>query len=289
MITELNNLMNYIENHITTKFSLRQAAQQIGISEYHLRRTFLFIAGISLTEYIRKRKLALANLDLLKGETVTSVAFKYGYHSVEGFSRAFHAWSNYLPSEIVNNRYQKSFPKLIFKIDVKGGVSVEFKIEEKKSFNLVGVTTRVPMQFEGENPAIQKLADSITSKQKEEMHNLSNLAPYQILNASYNFDDGRLSEKGELTELIGIATDQVNSYKDLSEINIEAHTWAIFPAKGPFPQTLQDTWAKIYSEWLPSADYELVEAPEISFTKKDPNSKDIYSEIWIAVAKKGKN
>ncbi len=194
MIQELNRLMTYIEERLTQEISLAEAAKTMGLSEYHLKRTFSFIAGISLVEYVRNRRLALANSDLIKGESVTEVAFKYGYQSVEGFSRAFREWSGFLPSEIIKNQFQKSFPPLSFYINVKGGVSMDFKIEEKPTFNLVGVSKRVPIQFEGTNKVVQELAQSMTEKQRTEMRKLGNMYPNQVLNASYAFDEGRMEE-----------------------------------------------------------------------------------------------
>lgn len=286
MIQELNRLMEYIEEHLTQEISIAEVAKQIGISEYHLKRTFSFIAGISLIDYIKNRRLAMANKDLVEGELVTDVAFKYRYQSVEGFSRAFREWSGSLPSEVIKSRQQKSFPRRSFFIDVKGGVSMDFKIEEKEAFNLVGVSKRVPVQFEGENNAIQELAQSITAQQKTEMHELGDLYPQRVLNASYAFDEARMEERGDLTHVIGFATTKENHFADLTQLQVAKHTWAVFPNQGSFPQTLQDTWGKIYSEWLPSSDYELVQAPEISFTNFDDGIENCYSEIWLAVKAK---
>lgn len=286
MIQNLNQLMDYIEEHLTEEMSIGKVAKTVGISEYHLKRTFSFIAGISLSQYIKKRKLASANVELIDGEKVTEIAFKYGYQSIDGFSRAFRDWSGYLPSEVSENIVQKSFPKLTFYIDVKGGSSMEFRIEKKDKFNLVGITKVVPIQFEGENNAIQELAQSITESQRNEMRELGYIYPYQFLNASYNFDEERLEEKGNLTHMIGYATTKRNHYSDLEQTPIESNTWAIFPNQGSFPTTLQETWGKIYSEWLPDSNYELVKAPEISFTKFDNNQNNLYSEIWIAVKEK---
>ncbi|MDT2759119.1 AraC family transcriptional regulator [Enterococcus xiangfangensis] len=286
MIQELNRLMEYIEEHLTQEISIAEVAKQIGISEYHLKRTFSFIAGISLIDYIKNRRLAMANKDLAEGELVTDVAFKYRYQSVEGFSRAFREWSGSLPSEVIKSRQQKSFPRRSFFIDVKGGVSMDFKIEEKEAFNLVGVSKRVPLQFEGVNNAIQELAQSITAQQKAEMHELGDLYPQRVLNASYAFDEARMEERGDLTHVIGFATTKENHFADLTQLQVAKHTWAVFPNQGPFPQTLQDTWGKIYSEWLPSSEYELVQAPEISFTNFDDGLENCYSEIWLAVKAK---
>ncbi|MFP3919684.1 GyrI-like domain-containing protein, partial [Lysinibacillus telephonicus] len=221
------------------------------------------------------------------GAKVTDIAYEYGYQSIEGFSRAFREWSGFLPSEVAKNKIQKSFPKFTFFIDVKGGISMEFKIEKKEKFNIVGVSKRVPIQFEGENNAIIELAQSITRQQRDEMHRLADLYPHQVLNVSYDFDDGFLEEKGYLTHMIGFATTKKNTFDDLEQISIEESLWAIFPNQGPFPATLQETHAKIYSEWLPSSDYEVADLPGISFTKYNNSSENVYSEIWMPI--KGKN
>jgi AraC family transcriptional regulator len=161
---------------------------------------------------------------------------------------------------------------------------MEFRIEDKPSFNLVGVSKRVPMQFEGVNNEIVKLAQSITDEQKEEMHSLQNIEPYEIVNASYEADANFLKEEGYLTHLIGILTTE-NQVSDLLEkVPVEACTWAIFPNEGSFPSTLQETMSKIYSEWLSSSNYEVINVPAFSFTKMDKQKKDYaYSEVWIPV------
>jgi AraC family transcriptional regulator len=286
MLQQLNQLMDEIDSHLTEELSIEELARTVGLSAYHLKRTFLFLSGMTLLEYIRNRKLACANQDLLQGEKVTEVAFKYGYQSVEGFSRAFREWSGYLPSEISKRNTQKTFPKLSFFIDIQGGISMEVKIKSKEAFRVVGVSNRVPIQFEGTNQQIIELAQTITPEQRAHMHELGNLYPNQVVNVSYGFEGERLAEQGTLQQLIGFLTTKEPTSSDLDTLEISAHTWAIFPNKGPFPETLQQTWARIFSEWLPSSNYELVDAPEISFTNYATNSTDVYSEIWIAVKAK---
>lgn len=164
---------------------------------------------------------------------------------------------------------------------------MEFRIEEKPAFNLVGVSKRVPMQFEGVNNEIVKLAQSITKEQREEMHSLQNIEPYEIVNASYEAEANFLKEEGDLTHLIGVLTTENQVSDQLEKVPVEAHTWAIFPNEGPFPSTLQETMAKIYSEWLPSSNYEVINAPTFSFTKMDAQKIGYaYSEVWTPVRKK---
>ncbi|MFS0673414.1 AraC family transcriptional regulator [Ornithinibacillus sp. 179-J 7C1 HS] len=287
MLKELNLVIDYIEDRLTDDLSLENISEYAGVSDYHFRKIFLYLSGLPLSEYIKNRKLSEANKELLNGEKVTDVAFKYGYQSVDGFTRAFKKWSGFLPSDVIKKGVSKSFPKLSFVITVKGGVSMEYRIEDKPAFNLVGVSKRVPMQFEGVNDEIVKLAKSITDEQKEEMHSLQNIEPYEIVNASYDADANFLKEEGDLTHLIGVLTTKNEVSDQLVKVPVKALTWAIFPSEGPFPSTLQDTMAKTYSEWLPSSDYEVVNAPSFSFTKMDEHKKDYaYSEVWIPVKKK---
>jgi AraC family transcriptional regulator len=286
MLHEFNNLMDYIETHLTEEISGKDISKIVGLSDYHFKRMFSYMAGMSLYEYIKNRRLSVANVELINGAKVTDIAYKYGYQSIEGFSRAFREWSGFLPSEVTKNKIQKSFPKFSFFIDIRGGISMEFKIEKKEKFNIVGVSKRVPIQFEGENNAILELAKSITEQQRNEMHQLADLYPHQVLNVSYDFDDGFLEEKGYLTHMIGFATTKENPFADLEQISIEESLWAIFPNQGPFPVTLQETTAKIYAEWLPSSGYEVADIPGISFTKHNGPSENVYSEIWMPVKEK---
>ncbi|RTR29115.1 AraC family transcriptional regulator [Robertmurraya yapensis] len=286
MLQEFNQLMDYIESHLTEDISGEDISKIVGLSDYHFKRMFSYMAGMSLNEYIKNRRLSVANVELINGAKVTDIAYKFGYQSIEGFSRAFREWSGFLPSEVTKNKIQKSFPKFTFYIDIRGGISMEFKIEKKEKFNIVGVSKRVPIQFEGVNNAILELAQTITDQQRNEMHQLADLYPHQVLNVSYDFDDGYLEEKGYLTHMIGFATTQDNPFDDLEQITIEENLWAIFPNQGPFPSTFQETHTKIYSEWLPSSGYEVLDIPSISFTKFNGPSDNVYSEIWMPVKKK---
>lgn len=283
MLANLNQAMDYIEEHLTEEVSFDELAKKTGISVYHFKRTFSFIAGMSLAEYIKKRRLAEANLALLAGEKVTDVAFKYGYQSIEGFSSAFRDWSGQAPSEVMKTQIQKTFPKFSFYIDIKGGQSMDVKLIEKPAFQIVGVSQKVPLQYQGENQAIMELAQRITPQQRAEMHTFDDVYPHQVVNASFDFQEGRTTEGGEMTHMIGFATLQENIYEDLDQLSVPAHTWAVFPNEGPFPQTLQETWARIFSEWLPSSGYQVVAAPEISFTQYQGPAEAKYSEIWLAV------
>ena len=287
MLKELNQLIDYIEEHLTEDLSLEEISKSIGVSDYHFRKVFFYLSGFSLSEYIKNRKLSEANKDLLNGERVTDVAFKYGYQSLDGFTRAFKSWSGFLPSEVTKTGISKSVPKLSFYINVKGGESMDYRIVEMPAFKFAGVSKRVPMQFEGENNAIIELAQSITQEQREEMHELKNIDPKEIINVSYEHEHDFMKDEGDLTHLIGVLTTEENVSAQLDVVEVPAYTWAVFPNEGPFPETLQNTHARAYSEWLPVSDYEVIQAPGFSFTKMSEEKENVaYSEIWMPVKKK---
>ena len=291
MLKELNQVMDYIEARLEdSSLSLEEVATYAGVSDFHFRKVFQYLTGFTLSDYLKNRRLSEASNALLRGETVTEVAYQFGYQSLDGFTRAFKKWSGILPSEVVKTGNSKTFPKLTFIISVKGGIEMNFRIEEKTAFNLVGVTKRVPMQFEGVNQAIFELAKSITPEQRHLFHSLQNIEPKEIVNASYNSDTNFQEESGDLTHMIGVLTSDLVSDPSLTSLAIPACTWAVFPNDGPFPNKLQQTMASIYSEWLPSSDYELVDLPSFSFTKMKENpSGEAYSEIWLAVRKISKS
>lgn len=283
----MNEALVYIESHLNDRIDYTKIERITGTSIYHFRRIFSFLSGMSLGEYIRNRKLSNATFDLQdEGMTVTETAFKYGYESVDGFSRAFKEWSGISPSEVKKKNMLKAFPKLTLQLTIQGGIDMDYRIDNKEAFKIVGMKGRIPIQFEGESQEIIKLAQSITSEQKEKMHTYMDMEPNKIVNASYHFDDGRMEEKGSLDHMIGVLTTKESDFESFDVVEIPSLTWAIFSSKGEFPKVMQETWGKIASEWLPSSDYELVEAPEISITGDLADRNNVYSEIWIAVKRR---
>lgn len=163
---------------------------------------------------------------------------------------------------------------------------MNYRIEEKEAFHIIGIKKRVPIIFNGVNPEIASMWKSLDEKTITELKNLSNVEPLGLLSASANFSEGRLEEKGELDHYIGAATTR-ECPDNLTQLKVDASTWAVFEAVGPFPETLQNVWGRIYSEWFPSSNYEQREGPEILWNEnKDITSPTFRSEIWVPVMKK---
>ncbi|MBU8753448.1 AraC family transcriptional regulator [Priestia megaterium] len=288
LLRNMNRALHYIEENLTNDIDFREVARLALCSEYHFKRMFSFLAGITLSEYIRRRRLTLAAFELKDSNIkVIDVAIKYNYSSPDSFTRAFQNLHGITPSEAKKNGSSlKAFPKMTFQLSIKGGNEMNYRIEEKEAFHIVGIKERVPIIFHGVNPKIAAMWESLNDETVRKLKELSNVTPLGLLSASLNFSEGRMEEKGQLDHYIGVATTK-DCPDDLVQLEGPAGIWAVFEAVGPFPETLQNVWGRIYSEWFPSSNYEQVEGPEILWNEhKNVTSPTFKSEIWIPVLKK---
>ncbi|MCC5911361.1 MAG: AraC family transcriptional regulator [Clostridiaceae bacterium] len=287
-IKQMNEALSYIEENLTDGVDFKEVAKIACCSEYHFQRMFSFLTGVTLSEYIRRRRLTVAALELNNSDIkIIDIAIEYGYSSPDSFSRAFQKLHSITPSEAKkNSKLLKAYPPMTFQLSIKGGNEMNYRIEEIEGFNIVGIMKRVPIVFEGVNPEIAEMWEGLDGEKISKLKNLSNVEPTGLLSASTNFSEGRMEEKGELDHYIGVATNK-ECPSDLAELKVAASTWAVFQAVGPFPHTLQNVWGRIYSEWFPSSNYEIAEGPEILWNEEkeltDPNFK---SELWIPIIKK---
>ncbi|TKH23836.1 AraC family transcriptional regulator [Bacillus wiedmannii] len=287
-LKNMNAAMQYIENNLTDEIDFKEVAKIAFCSEYHFKRMFSFLAGIPLSEYIRCRRLTLAAFELKDSNAkVIDVAIKYGYNSPDSFTRAFQNLHGITPSEARSTIHSlKAYSPMTFQLSIQGGNEMNYRIKEKEPFRIIGITKRVPIVFNGVNEEIASMWKSLNPESIQMLKSLSNMEPNGIISASTNFSEGRMEEKGELDHYIGVATTK-DCPAQFAQLEVTASTWAVFEAVGPFPETLQNVWGRIYSEWFPSLNYELAEGPEILWNEqKDTSSPNFKSEIWIPVLKK---
>ncbi|GKU24219.1 AraC family transcriptional regulator [Clostridium folliculivorans] len=287
-LKRMNEALSYIEENLTEDIDIKEVAKLALCSEYHFQRMFSFLAGISLSEYIRRRRLTLAAFELNNSNVrVIDIAIKYGYSSPDSFTRAFQNLHGITPSEArLKGQSLKAYPRMTFQLTIKGGNEMNYRIVEKEAFSIVGIKKRVPIVFNGVNPGIAEMWKSLNEEMIKQFKDLSNIEPRGIISASTNFSEGRMEEKGELDHYIGAATTR-ECPVNLTKLDVAASTWAVFEAVGPFPGTLQNVWGRIYSEWFPSSNYEQAEGPEILWNEsKDVSSPNFTSEIWIPVKRR---
>lgn len=277
-ITGLNKTMDYIEAHLSGEIDYEQLARLACCSSYHYQRMFAYMAGVSLGEYIRRRRMSVAAADLQGGEKVLEVALKYGYQSPTAFNRAFQSVHGLPPSALRETGASvKAFPPLHFTITIKGVEQMEYRIEKRGPFRVVGVSTAIDKDMEKNFDKIplfwgQAAADGVIEK----LAGMMDAQPMGIL--------GVCACTGEEEWRYWIAAASTRQDAALEEFTVPAATWAVFPGSGT-NQSIQELERRVLTEWLPSSGYEYGNAPDIEvYLNADPqNSK---YEVWIPVVKK---
>src|SRR5687767_4789824 len=147
--------MEHIEDRLDQQIDVADLARIAVTSEYHLRRLFSALAGMPLSEYVRRRRLTVAGAEVLAGDrTLLEIATRYGYGSGEAFARAFRALHGLGPGEARRTGASlESQPRMSFRLVVEGSGSMRYRVVEKAEFRVVGRKTRVPLVHEGANPA----------------------------------------------------------------------------------------------------------------------------------------
>ena len=278
-VERLNESMKYIEEHLADEIDYEQLGRIACCSAYHFQRMFTYMAGMTLSEYIRRRRMSLAAVDLQGGDAkVVDIAEKYGYHSPTAFNRAFQGVHGIAPSAVRSEGVSvKSFPPVTFEISVKGAEEMNYRIETKEAFRIVGVSAPlhreiennfmiVPRMWEnaGADGTIQKLAGMMDTPFKG------------LLGVS------ACNDEEDWKYFIAVASAQEKG--EFDEYTIPASTWAVFPGSGT-NQSVQELERRIVTEWLPTSGYEYANAPDIE-VYLNPDPQNAQYEVWIPVAKK---
>lgn len=278
-IERFNEAIAYIENHLTDGIDYEQLGRIACCSSYHFQRMFAYMAGIPLSEYIRRRKMSLAAVDLYgKGMKIIDVAAKYGYQSPTAFNRAFHSIHGMAPSAVKSEGVSvKSFPPITFKITVKGATEMEYRIETKEAFRIVGVS--VPL-----NKDIEKNFSVIPSKWQETATDgtLQKLIGMMDTECKGVLGISTCNDNDPWRYYIAVASTQAQ--ENMEEYIVPAATWAIFTGEGT-NQSIQELERRIVTEWLPTSGYEYGNAPDVE-VYLNPDPQNAQYEVWIPVVKK---
>jgi len=280
-LQNLNKAINHIEEHLTNEISLNELGKVAGCSGFHFQRIFSYMAEISLSEYIRRRKMSLAVVDLQNGEKVLDVALKYGYDSPTAFNRAFQSVHGFPPSGAKSEGVTlKAFPPISFKLTIKGEAEMNYKIVTKESFRIVGVKERYPVNIEENFEKVPQFWQKVTMEGTvPKILPLMNQEPFGLLGVSTYMDGNSFDY------YIAVSSDQAVP-EGMNEYIIPGCTWAIFECVGPV-HAIQNMQKRIVTEWLPTSGYEYANAPDIEvYFEGDQSSDDYKCEVWLPVVKK---
>lgn len=283
LIENMNNVINYIEENLEKNIDYDIAAQKAMCSKSHLQKMFIAITNVSISEYIRRRRLSLAAFDLQNTNlSILDIALKYGYNSADSFSRAFKSLHGITPSQSKKQGViLKSYAPIQFILSIKGVNAMNYRIEKKDKIRVVGIKKWFSTKDNEQFKEIPKMWDNLSIETCETIRNLS--PDKQVVGLC-----GDMYNEG-FDYWIGTFTDKPCP-EGMEEIEIKESSWAIFEVIGamrPVPTKMQEVWNRIYSEWLPNSGYDHAQLPEIEYyTNGDNTSENYKSEIWIPVVAK---
>lgn len=274
-IEHLNQAMAFIEEHLMEELDYEDIADIAGCPPYYFQKVFLYMTNVTLNEYIRRRRLSLAAVELQKNNgRVIDVSAKFGYESPTAFNRAFKNFHGVAPSALRTQEVSfKAYPPVRFSLSIQGGWELNFRIEEKEAFCILGVSCPLDKDLEKNFATIpnawnQALADGTLMK----LGSLMNGKPQGLLGVS-------VCHTEEWKYFIAVSSDEKSG--DFEEYEIPSCKWAVFAGTGT-NVSLQDLERRVLIEWLPTSGYKYADIPDIEvYIKADP--QDAVYEYWLPV------
>nr|WP_211160447.1 AraC family transcriptional regulator [Microbacterium sp. MF43] len=285
VIADLNRLVEYVDARLTDDIDIAVLARDLATTEYHLRRMFSSLAGMPLSDYIRRRRMTVAATDLVGDGELLDIAVRYGYGSTEAFGRAFRAVHGVAPGDVRRDGGPlRAQPQLRFRLTVEGSTPMETHIVERPAFRLVGHAARVPLVHEGVNPHIQAHIAALPLEEHARLKALSSAEPGGLLQVSADVDPD-YTEGSELTYLHGVAVaESAATPPDLDVIEVPAGAWAAFRVSGDYPAALQQAWAATATDWFPSNPWRLRPGPSmVAVVDRSPDFATATCELWLPV------
>lgn len=281
-IRAISDAIDYIEENITEELSVRDIADRVNVSAFYFQKGFSMLCGYTVGKYIQMRRLSLAGSELLSSDIkIIDLAVKYGYDSPDSFTKAFIRFHGSTPTEVRRNgAVIKSFAPLRISFSLEGGTVMEYRIEEKPAFKVMGISKM--FSYDSANADIPAFWDAMYVK-----------AEKKPVTGMYGICYDEEMKGDRFRYMIADDFDSNAAKKGNLEVQeISAHMWAVFPCRGPMPMPLQEVNRRIFSEWLPQNQYEIAEGYNIEFYSDPADYKggtqdpEYYAEIWIPVKEK---
>ncbi len=275
-VKTINDAIEYMEENLTEEIDLADISKAVHLSAFHFQRAFTLLTGMSPAEYLRKRRLSQAGAELTKGAgKVIDIALKYGYDTPESFTKAFTRFHGVSPAQAKKEQSVRFMSRYSVQITIEGGCIMEYKIEKWEAMDLL----LHAKEFNAETceAEIPKFWDEYYSDEE-----------YKKIPGYLGVCAQEKAESDRFKYGIGCNAADVDGIPEGFEvIHIPEYEWAVFKCVGPTPKAVQDMWERIYKEWLPVSDYELIPDVDIeNYLPGDPSSRDYVSEICIPVRRK---
>lgn len=281
----MNEVVDYIEKNLHKEINYDIMARMLGCSVYEFSRVFSFVTGVTISEYIKRRRLSVAAIELqTDSEKIIDIALKYGYESHSSFTRAFSNLHGVSPKEVKNKGVSiKSYPKIHFIITIKGVNEMVFRVEEKESFEIIGFKGMSTNEFD-EGDTLDKLWRKFMDKYDVILWNNGDSyynAPFWQV-AAYDF----MADGGDTETIIGAELGNKEIIEGLEVKRIPQSKWVVFSITSPTGgNNVSEAYTRVITEWLPQSGYKRNETvPNLEvFPPGDASSNNYLWEIWLPV------
>jgi AraC family transcriptional regulator len=295
-ISGLQKSIEYIEANLMDDYdnlALDKISAQANSSEYNFQKIFSIVTGVTVGEYIRNRRLALAGEELLLTDSrILDIALKYGYETAESFTKAFTRFHGITPKAVrKNNAELKLYNRLNIHIKVEGGSTLDYRVVRHDSMRILARSMIFSAaQLEDHKAAIQEFMTKCQSGGLYEFLNQNiNEATYFTDSILGYHDSVSCNQRGSEPRFsVGVeykgdpAEDASSEYQI---VEIPAGKWLVFCSTGRRPAAIQNLWYRIYTEFLPFSSYQIKETGTLEVCREGfRNGDDVVSELWLPLA-----
>nr|WP_301905332.1 AraC family transcriptional regulator [uncultured Anaerostipes sp.] len=275
---KLQKIIDHIEHHLQRKeepVDTEKISEIAGCSFSFFQKVFSYMNGISLSEYIRFRKMTLAGYDLKSTDMkILEISCKYGYESPTSFTRAFQQFHGITPTEAKNkNARLQVYPKM----QTSSKHSFCWRSEKKSAFRLIGKSVRVSGSPEKAIPEFwsQCQRDGVYSR----------LISMDSGNPKGTFGLCRICDDlSGLMDYSIMVTSEQPLPPGFHELVIPETEWAVFDCIGPVPGAVQAGWRYLNDEWLDAYPFRHAGCPELEwYSSGNPYDTHYLSQIWIPI------
>ncbi len=296
-LAKMNSALDYIEENLTGEVDYAVAARKACCSSFNFQRMFSFITGTSLAEYVRRRRLTQAGIELQNSSIkVLDLAVKYGYDSGVAFSRAFQTVHGITPTQARGAGVTlKAYPRISFQVTIKGVQPMNYRIETKEAFQMFGLEGVFHPDKENENaprtPHDLWVQSQANGEYERLFHNAGGLPSYVSpeLCRLHGACGYRKTEEDTFPYMLGAFVGPASKTEGYTVVDIPAYTWVIFPSeKGNWDNigdVIENLYKRVYSEWLPASGYELMEGVDLEIY--GGTDAEGYIELWFPVKQRG--